>query len=119
LKVIDDFWILTSGGIVIFNRVLNNQLKPQLFGALMSALNSFAEQLAEGGLTNFELNTKRFVIKKKNDLLFVAGSSKKVKERKAIDQLELISESFFKKFGHISVNWDKDLNVFSNFEPEF
>ncbi|MBY8989055.1 MAG: hypothetical protein KGD61_11425, partial [Candidatus Lokiarchaeota archaeon] len=117
-------WILTSGGIVIYDRVLDNQvfdakLKTQLFGALMSALNALAEQLAEGGLTNFEMNTKRFVIKKRNDFLFIACDSKTVKEKRIVYQLNLITESFFEKFGDISVNWDKDLNVYSDFEPEF
>ena len=89
--IFEDLWVLTSSGVVVFDHVVDVQLKSQLFGALMSALNSFAEQLAEGGLSNFELSEKRFIIMKKNDFLFVASTTKKVKEKTVIDQLDNIS----------------------------
>ncbi|MBY8989054.1 MAG: hypothetical protein KGD61_11420 [Candidatus Lokiarchaeota archaeon] len=117
-KAIQDLWILTSNGIVVFNRVFDAQLKTQLFGALMSALNSFAEQLAEGGLSNFELSEKRFIIMKKKAFLFVANSSKKIKEKKVVEQLEIISETFFEKYNDNLVDWDYDIAVFSGFEKD-
>lgn len=115
---IQDLWILTSSGVVVFNHVLDVQLKTQLFGALMSALNSFAEQLAEGGLSNFELSEKRFIIMKKHDFIFVANASKKVKEKTVIEQLEAISNQFFKKYSDILKDWDQDISVFSDFKQE-
>ena len=118
MKVIQDLWILTNTGVVLFNRVFDIQLKTQLFGALMSALNSFAEQLAEGGLSNFELSDKRFIIMKKKDFLFVANSLKKIKEKKVIEQLGKISNRFFDKYSDILINWDNDISSFSNFEKE-
>ncbi len=118
MKVIQDLWILTNTGVVLFNRVFDIQLKAQLFGALMSALNSFAEQLAEGGLSNFELSDKRFIIMKKKDFLFVANSLKKIKEKKVIEQLGKISNRFFDKYSDILINWDNDISSFSNFEKE-
>jgi hypothetical protein len=118
LKVIQDLWILTNTGVVLFNRVFDIQLKTQLFGALMSALNSFAEQLAEGGLSNFELSDKRFIIMKKKNFLFVANSLKKIKEKKVIEQLGEISNRFFDKYSDILINWDNDISSFSNFEKE-
>ncbi len=118
MKVIQDLWILTNTGVVLFNRVFDIQLKTQLFGALMSALNSFAEQLAEGGLSNFELSDKRFIIMKKKDFLFVANSLKKIKEKKVIEQLRKISNRFFDIYSDILINWDNDISFFSNFEKE-
>jgi len=118
LKAIQDLWILTNTGVVLFNRVFDIQLKTQLFGALMSALNSFAEQLAEGGLSNFELSDKRFIIMKKKDFLFVANSLKKIKEKKVIEQLGKISNRFFDKYSDILINWDNDISSFSNFEKD-
>ena len=95
--IFDDLWVLTSSGVVVFDHVVDVQLKSQLFGALMSALNSFAEQLAEGGLSNFELSEKRFIIMKKNEFLFVASTTKKVKEKTVIQQLENIANNFLSR----------------------
>jgi len=114
----ENLWILTNTGVVVFNHVLDVQLKTQLFGALMSALNSFAEQLAEGGLSNFELSEKRFIIMKKNEFIFIASASKKVKEKTVIEQLEKISNHFFEKYSDILRNWDQDISVFSDFKQE-
>lgn len=116
--IFDDLWVLTSSGVVVFDHVVDVQLKSQLFGALMSALNSFAEQLAEGGLSNFELSEKRFIIMKKNEFLFVASTTKKVKEKTVIQQLENIANNFFEKYSDVLMNWDQDISVFSDFKEE-
>ena len=116
--IFDDLWILTGSGVVVFDHVVDVQLKSQLFGALMSALNSFAEQLAEGGLSNFELSEKRFIIMKKNEFLFVASTTKKVKEKTVINQLENIANTFFEKYSDLLKNWDQDISVFSDFKKE-
>jgi len=118
MKAIQDLWILTNTGVVVFNRVFDAQLKTQLFGALMSALNSFAEQLAEGGLSNFELSDKRFIIMKKKNFLFVANSAKKIKEKRVIDQLGKIAKTFFQKYENNLVDWDHDISVFTDFEKD-
>ncbi len=118
VKVIQDLWILTNTGVVLFNRVYDAQMKTQLFGALMSALNSFAEKLAEGGLSNFELSDKRFVIMKKKNNIYVANCNKKTKEKKVITQLENVSARFMDKYSDVLENWDNDISVFSDFEKE-
>ena len=116
--IFEDLWILTGSGVVVFDHVVDVQLKSQLFGALMSALNSFAEQLAEGGLSNFELSEKRFIIMKNNEFLFVASTTKKVKEKTVIEQLEKIANNFFEKYSDVLKNWDQDISVFSDFKEE-
>ncbi len=116
--IFDDLWVLTSSGVVVFDHVVDVQLKSQLFGALMSALNSFAEQLAEGGLSNFELSEKRFIIMKKNEFIFVASTTKKTKEKTVIEQLDNIANHFFEKYSDILKNWDQDISVFSDFKED-
>ena len=117
MKVLQDIWVLTNSGIVLFNRVFDKSMKTQLFGALMSALNSFAEKLAEGGLTNFELSDKKFVIMKKSDLLYVANASKAVKQKKVEDQLNIVSEKFVSLYPPewIKKEWDNDVSIFEVF----
>lgn len=120
-KVIQDLWILTEGGIVIFKRVFDANVNAQLFGGLMSALHSFAQELASGGLTNFELSDVRFTILKSiaqaKSFLFIANSSKKIKEKKVQEELKKISDRFFEKYPDIDWdNWDGGIDIFENFE---
>jgi len=117
VKVIQDVWILTSDGISVFSRLHDESLNEQLFGALMSALNSFAEEIAKGGLSNFQLSNKRFSIRKRNNFIFVASSNPKIKEKKAISEMELIIEKFFNKYPEdLLTNWDSDVSIFEDFE---
>ncbi|MHA2186330.1 MAG: hypothetical protein ACXAAI_15155, partial [Promethearchaeota archaeon] len=68
-KVLRDLWILTASGTTVYSRVIDPRVNPQLFGALMSALNTFAEKLTNAGMTNFELSNIRFSIVKQNKFL--------------------------------------------------
>ncbi|MFX1339784.1 MAG: hypothetical protein ACFFDK_14320 [Promethearchaeota archaeon] len=119
MKVIQDIWILTHSGTVLFNRLYDAQMKAQLFGALMSALNMFAEKLAEGGLSNFELSDKRFILKKTKNFIFVTSSAKKAKENKVASELEKVVTRFKTKYtdGWFE-KWDNDVSVFEGFENE-
>ena len=114
-KILKDLWILTENGVVLFSRVFDQTINPQLFGGLMSALNTFAEKLTEGGISNFEMSDLRFVIVKRRSFLFIGSSLNKTKEKKVIDELKLISYMFFEVYNEILVNWDNDVNYFSDF----
>ncbi len=112
-KVLQDIYILTDSGTTIWSRVFDPKINAQMFGAVMSAINKFAEQITESGITNFELIKKQFVIIKKKDLLFIGNAGNKVKQKKVKNELNRISEKFFelysdqlhriKKFGDISL----------------
>lgn len=85
----------------------------------MSALNLFAENLINGGITNFELNNLRFTIIKKNSCIFVANSSNKSKEKKVLKELRHISDKFFELYPEkLLEKWDNDINIFANFESK-
>ena len=119
MPVLQDLWILSNSGTVLFSRVFDEKFENQLFGALMSALNSFAEQLAEGGLSNLEIADKRFVLKKTLSYTFVASSSNKVKEKKLNEELEKVVGTFRKKYPDDWFdNWDCDISIFECFEED-
>jgi hypothetical protein len=119
MTVLQDIWILNKTGIVLFNRVFDAQMKSQLFGGLMSALNTFAEKLADGGLSNFELSDKKFFIKKAGQFIFVTSSSKKAKEKKVTEQLDIVVDKFLIKFPEqFFEKWDSDVSIFEGFEKE-
>jgi len=122
-KVIQDLWILTDGGIVLFNRVYDPKVSAQLFGALMTALDSYSREIGmgDGGLKNFEIQNIRFTIIRNKNLLFVANSSKRFKEKKVLNELDIISERFFIKYSNTFddfENWNMEISIFSNFEEE-
>ena len=120
MKIIQDLWILTSAGVVIFKRVYDAKINAQLFGALMSALSSFSRENVSGELTSFELRSIRFTIIKNNKFLFVCNSSKKAKEKRVQEELENIANEFFKKYPIEWLNneWDQDISVFKDFEKD-
>ncbi|TFG26751.1 MAG: hypothetical protein EU532_09125 [Promethearchaeota archaeon] len=119
MTVLQDIWILSHSGVVLFSRVFESRLEEQLFGALMSALNTFAEHLANGGLSSFELSEKRYIIKKISCYIFVASSSKQIKEKKLKEELEIVVEKFLKDYPpDWFINWDYDSSVFDCFIEE-
>ena len=112
-------WIISEGGIVVFSRVYEETLDEQLFGALLTALNSFAEQIAQDGLSNFELGNKRFTILKMAHFIFIANSDKKIKPKKVLQELRSVMDKFFTVYSKEAINnWDNDVSVFSNFDNE-
>lgn len=114
--MLQDIWILERSGIVIFHREFDKAVSPQLFGAMMSALNMFAEQLTEGGLSNFELNNRRFTIIRKSGLLFVANSSKKFNQKKVNRELEKVSKKFTKLYSEKLKKFKGEIGAFSEFK---
>ena len=118
-KVIRDIWIISEGGIVIFSRVYEKTLDEQLFGALLTALNSFAEEIAQDGLSNFEMSNMRFTILKKSHFIFIANSDKKIKSKKVLQELKIVMEKFFNVYSKETIdNWDNNISVFSDFDKE-
>ena len=114
-RILLDLWILTDNGIVLYSKVSDQKVNPQLFGPLMSALNQFAEKLTDGGITNFEMSDLRFVVIKRRNFLFIGSSSHKTKEKKVTDDLLLISDQFFKVYSDQIQDWDNDVEIFSDF----
>lgn len=100
----------------MFNRVFNESVSPQAFGAMMSALSTFADQLADGGLSNFELNNKRFTIIKKYDLMFIANSSKQFNQKKMNRELERVSKKFLKLYLDKIKDYKGQIGAFTEFE---
>ncbi|MHA2186347.1 MAG: hypothetical protein ACXAAI_15245, partial [Promethearchaeota archaeon] len=109
-------WILTASGTTVYSRVIDPRVNPQLFGALMSALNTFAEKLTNEGMTNFELSNIRFSIVKQNKFLFVASSSNKIKAKKVFNEIRTVSTKFFDLYPEEMLEkWDSNIDLFDNF----
>ena len=118
-KLLQDIWILADSGIVLFHRVFDEKVDATLFGGLLSALNSFAEEVSRGSLSNLEMANKRFSILKKKNHLFISNASKKHNLKKVKQELEFIMNKFFEVYPEeVLNNWNGDTTLFNNFEKE-
>ena len=120
VKILENIWIVTTTGSVIYHRKYDPVIDEQLFGAIISSLNTFAEKgLFEDSISNFVISDKILYLKKKNNILFVSDISEKKKEKKLIRELDKVIEKFFNLFPpNIFINWDGDINKFESFEKE-
>jgi hypothetical protein len=117
--MLQDIWILNKEGNVLFHREFDVELEAQLFGALVSAMNTFIQEIATQSLKSFELKNTRFSFIAEKDFLFITSSSKKCKSKKILQQLETIKKKFFKSFpDSFFQNWDQDISCFARFKDE-
>lgn len=114
--VLQDIWILTKTGTVVWSRVFNPKVNEQLFGALMSSIMTFAKEISDKGLTSIELTERKFIFLKRKGLIFVTNAPKKVKERRIKKELERISDKFFELYSFNMNDWDSDVSAFDDFE---
>ncbi|MHA1148834.1 MAG: hypothetical protein ACTSR8_11400 [Promethearchaeota archaeon] len=118
VNVIQDLWIFLKTGIVLFDRVFDENVDANLFGAMMSALDNFATEISGGGITSFELRDKCFSILEKKDVLFVATYPKKNKEKKVVQELHKISNRFFELYTIDIDNFEGEVSQYRAFEKE-
>ena len=121
MKIIQDLWIILQSGPVLFKRLFDERLDPQLFGGFMSAINSFASEFDEhgSGLSLFEISGKRYAIMNRANLIFVGSFNKKLKEKKAVKELEVIADKFLTLFPPDKItNWDGNAYYFDHFKEE-
>jgi len=114
MKILRNIWILEYSGIVLYHRKYDDTVLPQLFGAMMSALNIFAESLSEG-LLSFEVGLIRFTTIKKNNLLFIATTTIKISPKKVSKELKKISKRFFQNYSEKIKNFKGNIDDFIDF----
>jgi hypothetical protein len=115
--VLQDIWIITKSGTVVWSRVFNPKINEQLFGALMSAIMTFSKEISQkGGLTEVQLTDKTFIFLKKKGLIFITNAPKKVKEKRIKSELQRISDIFFSLYSFQLEDWDSDISAFEDFK---
>ena len=103
---------------MIYNRFFDIKVNEQVFGGIITALDVYASNLIEGGLTNFEMSTSKITLLKVKDFIFVVSSPKKSKDIRVENELKIISERFFNKYSKSLENSVLDPRIFSNFDKE-
>ena len=115
MKILQDLWIMDPAGSVMFKRVFEEKINEQLFGGFMSALNTFASQIDQNGLSSFDIGNKKFILLKKSNLYFIANFDSKVNPKKASKELEDIAQRFLSAYPVDILAWDGDIKKFDNF----
>ncbi len=121
VELIQDLWILTRHGVVIFEHKVSEEISPDLFGAMISALNIFSEKLSEGGISSFKLQNHQFILIKKGALFFITKTLQKYQADKVKDELNELAVRFFNMFPDISFSvWTGGYTkIFQKFKKEF
>ena len=117
-KLLEDIWIMMNDGTVLFKRVFEEKLNEQLFGGFMSALETFASQLDEHGLSSFEIGQKKFILKKHNNMYFVSNFDKKVNLKKAAAELEHVADEFLAVYEVELLSFRGNVEIFKEFEKK-
>ena len=119
-SIIQDLWIFSKTGLAIFEHVPDDDINPDLFGAMIGALNMYSETLSEGSLSSFEIKDKRFILILVNNFLFVCRVSHKVQINQVKIELYNIAEKFFNRFPAEKLKKWKggDINVFAKFKED-
>jgi hypothetical protein len=117
-KSLQDIWIMRKEGTVLFKRTFKETLNEQFFGCLMSTMDTFARTLDERGLSNITIGNKTFLIKKAQDLIFVANFDKKTNQKKVAAELEHVSEKFFSSYQAELQRFQGNVDVFKNFDKQ-
>jgi hypothetical protein len=101
---------------VIFRRVYDEALANQMFEGFIGALNSFASQMSEKGLSNFDLGYRSFHIKRSGRFMFVVNCDKKAKSKDVQKELESIATRFVDRYSPVFFEtWNGDDSVFQDF----
>ncbi|TXT56182.1 MAG: hypothetical protein BAJALOKI2v1_620016 [Promethearchaeota archaeon] len=119
-SILQDIWFIKeNSGIVLLHREYNKDFQPQLFGGLMSALNSFAKGLDEDGLSSFELDDKKYCFKKCDGIISIASTSKDEDDKKVNSKLERLLNLFLKRYSkEFFKSWDGNIEAFSEFQEK-
>lgn len=122
VKYIQDFWILTETGTVIFHwseLPKTKEMQDQMLGMLMSALNSIAEKLELGGMTELALMDFLVSFIKRRRFIFVGITEKKRKKKKMNQEIEDLVNKFFNIYpDHVLATWNGDISLFDDLEED-
>jgi hypothetical protein len=100
----------------MYHRIFDEKQNPNLLSGIISALNTFVAQFDENGLIDFEMIEKRFIIAKREEILFITNCNRKYKCQDAKAELQKITQIFFNRYPVENIkNWDDDPSYFSDF----
>ncbi len=118
IKLLDDIWIIRKEGTVLYHREDDDLDDHQLVGSFMSAIDAFARQIDKGGLSNFQIGTKKYIVLKNDELYFLASCAANINPKKAQDALIFLSGFFLTTYKAELREFNGNVKPFINFESK-
>lgn len=117
IKYLIDLWILTKGGILIFNKdSIDGNQDAQFLGDFIGALDGFTRKAFREKLRKFTTDKFEYKLIRKEILLFFGKFPSDIKEKKALQELHLIANEFLRRYPKEFIEkWNHNLNVFKEF----
>ena len=111
--IIEEIWIINKGGITLFNQNTSDPVNQQLFGAFLSSINQFANNMLNDHLNHIDFGENRvsFCRCLNQELLIVCKGSIQNKPEVIQKYLEKIRTQLEINFGNKCLEWDGDTSI--------
>ncbi|MHA1145113.1 MAG: hypothetical protein ACTSRW_10280 [Candidatus Helarchaeota archaeon] len=124
--MIYDFYILERSGTCIFHQAFSaldrKQVEADLISGFFSAMCLFSREIADKHLEILELEDVRLVFTEdkldNQEYIFVAFVDENESVLQIQDILKKISKKFFQNYKHILKNWNRDTEIFTDFQKQ-
>jgi hypothetical protein len=119
--MIENIWILTKGGILLFKKeIMGNDNKDELIAGFLSASRSVITEATHQEMKAILLEGKKFIydFSTEKKLIFVIITDEIENTELLQELLHKIKTSFLKKYGKLIENFAGETSVFNDFEVE-
>jgi len=120
VKIIQDLWVLKES-LVLFKRVYDEKLDSDLFAALMTALKMMGDEIGlNKGLSSFEVDNKKYFIKREKDIIFIANGDTRVKSKNIMKEIDVVIKTFIEQYGDmLGKDWKGgNVSIFEQFSEK-
>ena len=123
--LIDQMWVINDSGACFFYRSTsgndqdaNLEAQQDLFSGMFSAILSFHTQLTSTQIQKFEDPDGKFLFFSRGTLIFIVKSKLNTPDKKIKAQVEIIQDSFIKRFQDQIDNFSGNVSDFQCFEED-
>jgi hypothetical protein len=119
MMMIYDIWIMHEDGIMLYQNCTGDMMNADIFGGLMSAINSVSNLIGNASVQGMVIGKKQLSMIKKHGILFIVFHDKHDRPDKVKNKLDDIALRFFSKYPPIMLStWRGDTGLFSTFKHD-
>ncbi len=121
MPLVDEFYIIAESGLCYYSRSRRKEIDKTLFSGLLTALNSLSEQIASRTIDSLVLQNEKYIITKRENLMFIVRTSPKTKDSEVRKVLAEMEQIFLQNFDpkELETKWDGNLNKFDILDKKF
>ena len=123
--MIEEFWVINDSGLCLFYRSIhakssdiNLDMQQDLFSGMFSAILQFHSQLTSTQIQKFEDYEGKFLFFARHNLIFIVKAKLDVPDKKIRQQVEVIQDSFIKRFEKEIDNFSGNITDFQCFSED-